>query len=86
MTCPAEGSRSLLALCHAADLADGPDEPVMAHLTCCPKHLASVRGWLRTKAEDGQVITVGTTKLLARWGQIIDPLEMPVWGAALAHA
>ena len=84
MTCGAEGTRSLLALCHSEDLETSgcPDEPVMAHVTVCPKHLAGVRVWLRNKSEDGEVITVGTAKLLARWDQVHEHHGLPVWGTA----
>jgi hypothetical protein len=54
----------------------------MAHLTVCPVHLARVRQWLRGKAEDGQVITVSTTKLLNDWEQVMSHAQLPVWGMA----
>jgi len=86
MTCGADGVRSLLALAHSADLATGaPDEPVLAHVTVCQRHLAAVREWLRGRSEDGQVQTVATEKLLRHWGQIVDPVQLPVWGTARAN-
>jgi hypothetical protein len=79
MTCGAEGSRSLLALCHADVLMDGGDEPVLAHLTACDRHVQAVRKWVRARSEDGVVQNVKTERLMQRWGQIITPLQVPVW-------
>lgn len=85
MTCGASGVRSLLALAHADVLMDGEgDEPVVAHLTVCEKHLQAVRVWLRARSEDGQVQTVKTERLMERWDQIVGRLALPVVGPMTA--
>ena len=85
MTCGASGVRSLLALAHSDVLMDADrDEPVMAHLTVCEKHLQAVRTWLRGRAVDGQVQTVKTERLMERWDQIVGRLDLPVVGPMTA--
>jgi len=58
------------------------DEPVLIHVTVCPAHVSAVRKWLRAKTPIGEdsLITIGTEYLLREWGQIVDPIELPVYG------
>lgn len=86
MTCPAEGRFSLLALVPVGmvmDPPDGaaPDDPVLVHVTSCKAHLRAVRSWLRARTPDDP-ITCGTEALMRDWQQIVDPIQVPVFGMA----
>ncbi len=82
-SCPAEGGYSLVALCHSADLSDCPDQPVIVHLTACSAHRASVRAWLRERADGGEVQAYRTDELLRRWS-VVEAAGVPIWGTARA--
>lgn len=84
-TCPAEGTVSVVAAVPAGLVMDPPagtgeTEPVLVHMTCCPKHAREVRRYLlaRTPIKD-EVWSMGTDFLMRHWGQVIDPIELPVY-------
>jgi hypothetical protein len=86
--CGAEGSFSVLALVPAGAFMDPPEgvgetDPVMVHMTSCREHLRAVRGHLQ-KSSPEPVWTLGTEYLMEHWGQVVEPIQLPVFG--LAHA
>jgi hypothetical protein len=83
-TCPAEGSYSLLGLVPGAAVMDGQDDgPVLVHLTACRQHLKANRSWLRSRMlPQDDVMTLSTDYLMNAWGQIVEPMEIPVFAPA----
>ena len=82
-SCGAEGIYSVLALVPAGLYMDpgelAEDAPVMVHMTACRQHLRAVRKHLQ-KGSPEPVWSLSTEELLRNWGQIMDPLELPVFG------
>jgi hypothetical protein len=81
--CPIEGSVSLLVQVPAGqvmDLQDGQDpwDPVLVHMTACPRHVQQTRAWLRARTPE-EPISCGTEWLLRHWDQVVDPIDLPVW-------
>lgn len=54
---------------------------MLVHLTACRAHVAPARRHLKSLAGVAPV-TVGTDYLMRHWGQIVDPIEVPVLGYA----
>lgn len=60
-------------------------EPVMLHLTVCRAHLRDVRTWLRYRMHpEDDVITASTEVVMRDWGQIVEPMSVPVVSPAWA--
>lgn len=83
MTCGAEGAISLLAELERgqlmdSQLGDDPYAPVLVHMTACRRHAGAVHRYL--KARGGSPVRAGTEYLLRHWGQVVDPIDLPVWG------
>lgn len=89
MNCPREGSLSLLVQIPAGQIMDGRDddpwEPVLVHLTVCKAHLRGARTWLKTRTTE-QPISCSTDYLMREWGQIVDPIDLPVFGMSDVRA
>lgn len=86
--CGAEGVYSVLALVPAGMFMDPPvgtseDAPVLVHMTACREHLKAVRAHLQ-KGSPEPVWTLGTEYLLDHWQQVVEPIELPVYGLAQA--
>src|SRR4051794_37791632 len=86
MTCGAEGAISLLVEIErgkvadpSPNLGDDPYEPVLVHMTSCRAHARAVHKYLAKRAGVPPV-RVGTEYLMRHWGQIVDPIELPVLG------
>jgi len=84
MTCGAEGAISLLVEIERGrvmdfQLGDDPYEPVLVHMTCCKAHARAVSRYLKARAGVPPV-RVGTEYLMRHWGQIVDPIDLPVFG------
>jgi hypothetical protein len=82
--CGAEGVYSVVALVPVGlymDPGEGmaEDAPVMVHMTACREHLRAVRKHLQEGSPE-PVWTMKTEYLLEHWGQIMDPIELPVFG------
>lgn len=59
----------------------------MVHMTVCKAHTREVRHWLRARMHpQDDVMTVGTEMLMREWGQIVDPIEVPVLAPVRASA
>jgi hypothetical protein len=92
LNCGADGAVSILGLVPAGQVMEPPagrgeTDPVMVHVTVCRPHLKSVRAWLRTRMlPEDEPWTMGTEFLLREWGQVIEPLAMPVYGMASVRA
>ena len=85
MNCGAEGATSLLCDVPSGALMDGDDGPVLVHVTVCRQHVRPVKAWLWSKAEgDSEPVVVGTDYLMRHWGQIVDPIDLPVFGMVSA--
>jgi hypothetical protein len=87
-SCGAEGSYSVLALVPAGMFMETPEgmrdsDPVMVHMTACREHLRAVRKYLQAGAPE-PVWTLGTEYLMDHWGQVVEPIELPVFGLAEA--
>lgn len=61
------------------DLGEDPFEPVLVHMTCCKQHSRAVHYFLKRRAGVPPV-RIGTEYLMRHWGQIVDPIELPVFG------
>jgi hypothetical protein len=85
MNCGAEGIVSLLCDVPAAAVMDGDDGPVLVHVTVCRQHVRAVKAWLWSKAVgDSEPVRVGTEYLMDHWGQIVEPIDLPVFGMVRA--
>jgi hypothetical protein len=88
--CGGLGKVSLLALMPGGSIMEPvpgtcEDEPVMVHLTVCPKHAQAARRWLRLRMHpEDDVLTAGTELVLRQWGQIVDPVQVPVFSPTRA--
>lgn len=85
MNCPARGDLSLLGAVPAGRVMGAGDEldgdPVLVHITVCRRHLPAVRRWLKTRTPiPDEVLTVGTEFLMREWHQMVDPIDLPVYG------
>jgi hypothetical protein len=85
-SCGAEGVISLLVeiergqvMDPSPNLSDDPYEPVLVHMTSCKAHARAVHKYLRARAGVPPV-RLGTEYLLRHWGQIVEPIELPVFG------
>jgi hypothetical protein len=59
----------------------------MVHVTVCRAHVRPVRSWLRARMlPQDDVMTIGTEVLMLHWGQIVDPIEVPVLAPVRATA
>jgi hypothetical protein len=58
---------------------EDPYEPVLVHMTVCRQHVQAARRFLKKRAGVAPV-TVGTEYLMRHWGQIVDPIAVPVLG------
>lgn len=84
MTCGAEGSISMLVEIERGrvmdfDLGDDPFEPVLVHMTTCKSHARAVHRYLKSRAGVPPV-RIGTEYLMRHWDQVVDPIELPVFG------
>jgi hypothetical protein len=53
---------------------------VLVHVTACRPHVRAVKRWLHENAPgDAEPVVVGTEYLLRHWGQIVEPIDLPVW-------
>ena len=86
MRCGANGVVSLLA-CVAGSSLNPMVAPVpaldsgevLAHVTACRHHSRMVRRWLAANVTRPDAVwTVGTEALMRGWGQIVDPISLPV--------
>lgn len=54
---------------------------VLVHVTACRAHVRPVKGWLLEKCPAGsEPVVVGTDYLMRHWGQIVEPIDLPVFG------
>jgi hypothetical protein len=86
--CAAEGTYSVLALVPAGMFMETPDgmrdtDPCMVHMTACREHLREVRRYLQAGAPE-PVWTLSTEYLMHHWGQVVEPIALPVFGLAQA--
>ena len=88
MNCGAEGATSLLCDVESWQVMDAPeseDGHVLVHVTACRLHTRPVKAWLTAKAPPGvEPAVVGTEYLMRHWGQIVEPIELPVFGMVAA--
>ena len=86
-SCGAEGSYSVVALVPAGAFMEpgelAENEPVMVHMAMCRKHLRAVQKHLQ-EASPEPVWTMSTEMLMVNWGQIMDPIQLPVFGLTQA--
>lgn len=83
MNCGREGSIAILAAVPAGMVMDpgadvDPQDPVLVVVTACRQHLKAVRAWIRMRTPE-EPITLSTDALMHNWGQIVDPIELPVY-------
>lgn len=76
-SCGAEGSVSLLAGVAGSQVADGlSDEPILLHVTACPRHLRAVRAWLVELTPFPEDITAwSTAALMEHWDMVERGME-----------
>lgn len=94
MTCGADGVVSLLACVPESQLQPMVDPvpelesgEVVAHLTVCRSHVRPVRRWLAANVTRPDAVwTLGTEALMRQWGQIVEPMVLPVVSPSRAAA
>jgi hypothetical protein len=82
MNCGAEGVLSLLCQVPVGQMMDtdgDPWDPVLVHMTTCRPHLKAVRAWIRTRTPE-EPISCSTDFLMRHWGQVVEPIDLPVFG------
>ncbi len=87
MNCGAEGATSLLCDVDSSTLMDFEDggQEVLVHVTVCRQHVREVKKWLAEHASPAaEPVVIGTEYLMRHWGQIVEPIDLPVFGVVSA--
>lgn len=84
--CGASGVKSVLVMMPMGVLMEPPpgqDEwtPVLIHWTACRTHIGAAKRFLRARTPE-EPITCSTEFLMSHWSQVVDPIDLPVFGLA----